>query len=149
DGISRRVLVGALRLSEMTGRSEDDLVAVIEDRIARLRSPGRNLRWEEYQQFVQHKQPFGENTEFEIRPAAAPPELASWIESVTRATRLREVRALRGFTRVSPPLAGDDDRIAKISLHRPPWLPAVENRGEGIFVQLRLDRVRSWENDKA
>ena len=68
---------------------------------------------------------------------------------MTRATRLREVRALRGFTRVFPPAAGDDERIAKISLNRPPWLPAVENRGEGIFIQLRLDRVRTWENSQA
>ena len=82
---------------------------------------------------MQHTQPFGENTEFEIRPAAAPPELASWLDSVTRATRLREVRALRGFTRVFPPAAGDEDRIAMISMNQPSWLPAVENRGEGIL----------------
>lgn len=149
DQNSRRLLVQAMRLADITGKPEDELMAAIEDRIARLRSPDRNLRWEEYLQFVQHKQPFGENTEFEIRPAPAPPELAGWLESVTRATRLREVRALRGFTRVFPPAAGDDDRIAKIALNRPPWLPAVENRGEGIFIQLRLDRVRSWENSRA
>ena len=149
DQNSRRLLVQAMRLSDITGKDEDELVFAIEDRIARLRSPDRNLRWEEYQQFVQHKQPFGENTEFEIRPAAAPPELASWLDSVTRATRLREVRALRGFTRVFPPAAGDEDRIAMISVNQPSWLPAVENRGEGIFVQLRLDQVRNWEKRKA
>jgi hypothetical protein len=146
DQISRKLLIQALRLADITRKSEDDLVAAIEDRIARLRSPDRNLRWEEYQQFVQHKQPFGENTEFEIRPEAAPPELARWLHSVTRATRLREVRALRGFTRVFPPAGADDDRIAKISLNRPQWLPAVENRGEGIFIQLRLDQLKNWEN---
>lgn len=149
DQESRRCLIKAMRLAEITGKADDELVAAIDDRIERLRSPDRNLRWEEYRQFVQHKQPFGENTEFEIRPAAAPSELASWVESVIRATRLREVRALRGFTRVFPPVGGDDERVAKISLNRPPWLPAVENRGEGIFVQLRLDRVRRWETSRA
>lgn len=149
DQSSRRLLIQAMRLAEVTGKPEDELVAAIEDRIARLRSPDRNLRWEEYQQFVQHKQPFGENTEFEIRPAVAPPELASWLESVIRATRLREVRALRGFTRVHPPAAGDDEGIAKISVNQPSWLPAVENRGEGMFIQLRLDQVRSWESRTA
>jgi hypothetical protein len=149
DQSSRKLLIQALRLADITGKPEDELLAAIEDRIARLRSPDRNLRWEEYQQFVQHKQAFGENTEFEIRPAAAPPELAQWLESVTRATRLREVRALRGFTRVFPPTAGDDDRIAKISANQMSWLPAVENRGEGIFVQLRGHQVRSWETKKA
>jgi hypothetical protein len=146
DQNARRVLIQAMRLADVTGKPEDELVAAIEDRIARLNSPDRNLRWEEYQQFVQHKQPFGENTEFEIRPAAPPPELASWLESVTRATLLREVRVLRGFTRVFPPSAGDDDRIAKISVNQLSWLPAVENRGEGIFIQLKQDKLRSWES---
>lgn len=145
DAADRKVLVQAMRLAEVTGREESDLLQVIEDRVARLRSPDRNLRWEEYQQFVQHTQPFGENTEFEIRPSPAPPELRGWVKSVTRATRLREVRALKGFTRVSPPAPGKDERSAKIWLKRPNWLPAVENRGEGVFIQLRLDRVKDWE----
>ena len=147
DAAARKVLIKAFRLAEITGRKETGLIAVIEDRVARLQSPERNLRWEEYQQFVQHRQPFGENTEFEIRPSPAPPALRGWLESVTRATRLREVRALRGFTRVFPPTHRDDDRIARISLHQPIWLPAIENRGEGIFIQLKRDRLRYWEEN--
>lgn len=149
DSSSRKLLVQALRLAEITGRSEDELLTVIEDRIVRLQSPSRNLRWEEYQQFVQHNQPFGENTEFEIRPAIVPSELGGWLERVVRATRLREIRALRGFTRVLPPTPGDEDRVAKISSQPLAWLPAVENRGEGIFVQLRIDKVREWEENSS
>lgn len=141
----RRALIKAMRLPEIVNMTPEDLLASIEDRIARLRAPDRNLRWEEYQQFVQHTRPFGENTEFEIRPSSPPPELSSWLSLVTRATRLREVRALRGFTRVFPPLSRTDNRIAEMSLNRPQWLPAVENRGEGIFLQLNLDRLRAWE----
>jgi len=142
----RRQLIKAMRLVDITGKTEDELVEIIEDRIKRLQSPDRNLRWEEYRQFVQHKEPFGENTEFEIRPMPAPPELAGLLDRVVRATRLREVRALRGFTRVSPPTPGEEDRVARIALDPPNWLPAVENRGEGIFVQLRLDRLQEWED---
>jgi len=145
DPHARRTLIEALRLPETTGIPEDELLNIIEDRITRIQRPDRNLRWEEYQQFVKHKAPFGENTEFEISPASAPPELARWIQTVVRATRLREVRALRGFTRVTPPNPGDDERMARISIHQLDWLPAIENRGEGIFVELRLDRVRDWE----
>jgi hypothetical protein len=148
DQDARRLLIQALRLAHITGTPEAELAAIIEDRIARLRSPDRNIRWEEYQQFVQHTQPFGENTEFEIRPAPAPPELSGWLQSVIRATRLREVRAIRGFTRVFPPIPGEDDRVAKISLNRTGWLPAVENRGEGIFIQLPADRLRQWERQQ-
>jgi hypothetical protein len=149
DQNAREALIRAMRLAEITGKPESELVATIEDRIARIRSPERNLRWEEYQQFVQHSRPFGENTEFEIKPAPPPPELSAWIRSVIRATRIREVRALRGFTRIIPPTPGDDARVARISLNRLPWLPAVENRGEGIFIELRPDRVREWEANAA
>jgi len=149
DQEARRLLIRALRLAEVTGKSEEALVQLIEDRIARLSAPDRNIRWEEYQQFVQHTEPFGENTEFEIRPTPAPPELAGWLQGVTRATRIREVRALRGFTRLFPPSAGNEDRIAPISANRLAWLPAVENRGEGIFIQLHLDRVHEWESRAA
>ncbi len=149
DQNARRVLIQALRLADVTGKPEAELITTIDERITRLRSPDRNIRWEEYQQFVQHTQPFGENTEFEIRPGVAPPELAGVLTAVTRATRLREVRAIRGFTRVFPPAAGDEERVARISLNRTSWLPAVENRGEGIFIQLRLDRVKQWEAQPA
>jgi len=143
DDEARRVLIKAMRLSQVTGIADEQLVGIIDDRIRRLRVPERNIRWEEYQQFVQHSTPFGENTEFEIKPSPPPPELAAWLQLVVRATRLREVRALRGFTRMYPPMSGGtDDRIADIALSRHNWLPAVENRGEGIFIQLRLEAVR-------
>lgn len=144
DADARKLLIRAMRLADIAGKPEAELATIIEDRIARLGMPDRNLRWEEYQQFVQHLNTFGENTEFEIRPAAAPPELAGWLQLITRATRLREVRAIRGFTRIFPP-SGDEARVAKISMNRQVWLPAVENRGEGVFIQLRVDEVQRWE----
>ena len=146
---ARKVLIDAMRLDQVTGIEKDELASVIEDRVLRLQSPERNLRWEEYEQFVRHTNPFGEHTEFEIRPAAAPPELRGWLEAVTRATRLREVRALKGFTRVFPPSSTEDPRVASISVEKHDWLPAVENRGEGIFIQLRSDRVGEWESREA
>jgi Domain of unknown function (DUF1998) len=63
--------------------------------------------------------------------------------------RLREVLALTGFTRfeaVTPDIQGEyetDVERAQIALE-PQWFPAVENRGEGLFVQLRADAVKSW-----
>lgn len=145
DPSARRLLIGALRLADIMDMTEDKLAEEIEGRIQRLKAPNRNMRFEEYQQFVQHSTPFGENTEFEIRPASPPAELSGWLQLVVRATRLREVRANRGFTRFYPPMPGDTERIAKISSHPLNWLPAVENRGEGIFLQLNLDRVKDWE----
>src|SRR6266446_9065385 len=71
------------------------------------------------------------------------------IQAVIQLHRLREVRALVGFTRfeaVTPDIAGEyetDVQRAQIALE-PQWFPAVENRGEGVFVQLRPGAVKSW-----
>src|SRR5207249_3268229 len=71
------------------------------------------------------------------------------IEAVIQLHRLREVLALVGFTRleaVTPDIDGEyetDVERAQIALE-PQWFPAVENRGEGIFVQLRAGAVKSW-----
>ena len=71
------------------------------------------------------------------------------IASVTQLHRLREVVALFGFTRldaVTPDIHGDfesDVMRADIALE-PQWFPAVENRGEGVFVELRAGAVADW-----
>lgn len=71
------------------------------------------------------------------------------IEAVTQLHRLREVLALVGFTRleaVTPDINGEyetDVERAQIALE-PTWFPAVENRGEGIFIQLRAQAVKNW-----
>ena len=71
------------------------------------------------------------------------------IEAVIQLHRLREVLALVGFTRfeaVTPDIDGEyetDVERAQIA-REPQWFPAVENRGEGVFVQLRPGAVKSW-----
>lgn len=71
------------------------------------------------------------------------------IEAVIQVHRLREVLALVGFTRfeaVTPDINGEyetDVERAEIALE-PKWFPAVENRGEGLFVQLSAQAVMSW-----
>jgi hypothetical protein len=71
------------------------------------------------------------------------------VASVIQLHRLREVLALVGFTRleaVTPDINGEyetDVERAQIALD-PKWFPAVENRGEGIFVQLNPASVSAW-----
>ena len=71
------------------------------------------------------------------------------IEAVIQVHRLREVLALAGFTRLEPVMPNVDGEYdgeverASITLE-PAWFPAVENRGEGILVQLRADAVAAW-----
>lgn len=71
------------------------------------------------------------------------------IEAVIQVHRLREVQALAGFTRFeaeTPDIYGEyesDVERAQLALE-PRWFPAVENRGEGIFIQLRAASVQEW-----
>jgi hypothetical protein len=76
-------------------------------------------------------------------------ELSDNIESVVQLHRLREILALVGFTRleaITPDINGEyetDIERAQIAIE-PEWFPAVENRGEGVFLQLRADAIREW-----
>jgi hypothetical protein len=68
------------------------------------------------------------------------------LEGVSRVARLREVRALQGFSRVMPVDAGTDpSRIAPLSREAKDWLPAIEVLGEGVFLRVRDDLLRAWE----
>lgn len=90
--------------------------------------------------------------DFYARALPALSSSESWtqvIERVVLVHRLREVVAQVGFTRfeaAGPDIQGELD----IAVQRAPigldalWLPAVENRGEGVFLQFRKEAVDAW-----
>ncbi len=71
------------------------------------------------------------------------------IAAVYQLHRLREVLALVGFTRFeakTPNILGEyetDVERAALAID-PTWFPAVENRGEGIFIEIRPEAIRKW-----
>jgi len=73
----------------------------------------------------------------------------SQISQVVAARRLREVRALRGFSRikdVGESFKNSTVRMVPCSLDPlVKWLPAVEIYGEGIFLSLNDEEMRKWE----
>ncbi len=71
------------------------------------------------------------------------------LEKVVLVHRLREVQALVGFTRfeaMAPSTDGElDAGVQRAALAREPgWFPAIETRGEGIFLHFRSDRIDAW-----
>lgn len=58
--------------------------------------------------------------------------------------KLREVRALKAFTRVIDPETSSEGHEADLSLTPTHWLPAMEVNGEGVFLRLDEDRVDAW-----
>ncbi|MFI1417683.1 DrmB family protein [Streptomyces sp. NPDC020731] len=69
--------------------------------------------------------------------------LARRFGRIVLADRLREVRALSGFTRVSP----DATVVPADTSRRLKWLPAVEVFGEGVFLTLDHGALKDWEED--
>ncbi|MFA5135864.1 MAG: DUF1998 domain-containing protein [Patescibacteria group bacterium] len=63
--------------------------------------------------------------------------------------KLRETRALAGFSRLLPQ-DGSDDIFKKNQLSINPlnWLPAITVKGEGIFFDFNPELINSWANQK-
>jgi hypothetical protein len=82
-------------------------------------------------------------------------EMSPWfsqrVTRVLKVHRLREVMALLGFTRLEPVVSQIDGdpldlgvKRAAIDVKEPTWLPAVENLGEGLFIQFSKPEVEAW-----
>ena len=88
--------------------------------------------------------------DFKVRAVLPPQGYEHMIKQVVLVERLREVRALIGFTRIESP--GDFTEVAEIpeehrvplSRKRPTWVPAAEVRGEGIFLEFREEALIGW-----
>ncbi|MFI7080620.1 DrmB family protein [Micromonospora sp. NPDC049903] len=80
-------------------------------------------------------------------PDGVPAQLKEIYADVIQAERLREVRALVGFTRLDAPDPMDPDLVQRAPLARArlEWVPASEVRGEGIFLRLPEDLLADWE----
>ena len=129
------------------GLSPEEVAQQIENRLTRYNDDAiLNIRQEEYRQFVLGTDTVGRDArEFEVRNVPVPDSLRPYFSRVVRIVRLREVRALKGFTRINPPGDEDGPDIAPISVGKFDWLPALEVRGEGIFLAFNQETLHSWE----
>jgi len=129
------------------GLDPDELARQIEDRLARYNGDAiLNIRQEEYRQLsLGADTASGDAREFEVRNVRTPDTLRPYFSRIVRVVRLREVRALKGFTRINPPGDEDSPDIAPIAVGDPGWLPAIEVRGEGVFLAFNQETLRQWE----
>jgi len=108
-----------------------------------------DLRWPEWAALRDPASAASDRGELFLKEGTVPSAFTDRIARVVLARKLLEVRALVGFTRVDTLGGGTDDSlrpdIAPIFKNRPDWLPAVQVRGEGIFVELNEDAVARWE----
>lgn len=140
---------------EFESWEQDDIWAAVQAHRALLESAGGgadtgavDLRTPEWQIFTSAKAP-EPSADFTLRrdPDGVPKELQGVYADVVQAERLREVRALVGFTRLDSPDPDDPDLIVTAPLSRGEsvWMPSSEVRGEGLFFRIPEELLTAWE----
>ena len=89
-----------------------------------------------------------EKSDFKLVSRGTPAGLAPIVEEVVAVERLKKVNAFIGFTRVDPEDRIGDELERRVDIWRaqaPTWVPATEDRGEGVFLQFNEDAVQKWE----
>lgn len=148
DDVTSAQIAAILKPPE--GISRDEIQVAI-DRARGAGEPGdlkteEDLRAEEYRALVHGLGDDADTSlfsaeEVDLTGTGIPQEVAR----VSAVGRLREVRALTGFSRVVPSMSGVAGRPSPlVRSGRPSWLPAVQVLGEGIFVQLDPGALDAW-----
>lgn len=157
--VSPEVLAAFRAVGNLRGFEEFDDGAVWQAIVTKRSGAGAgventDLKEPEWQVFSM-PDPSRNATDFELTPVAPPVGFEAYFEKVVRVERLREVRALVGFTRIeSPGDYADPQDIpaelrAPLSRSAPSWVPVSEVRGEGLFLHFKRDVLIDWATKNA
>lgn len=150
----RAILEGTIQGVHLPGLGTDFSVDdVIRAALARLGFEGdaaeRGLKDEEHEALMRGNSSSSDFVCVPLEATRGGKEVAqTWFDQVMLVKRLREVRVLTGFTRVLPLSPGDDRDVRVVPLvneEQKYWLPAIDVIGEGVFLELRKDRLNQWE----
>ena len=104
------------------------------------------FRFREYSAFTAPSRPEKlDRNDFDIYPSDMTEYsgfMSEYFERIVKVERLRETRAFLGFSRLVPVAAGEEK--VQINIKDKNWLPAVEVRGEGIFIEFNKEKLISW-----
>jgi len=148
--------------SDLHGFDLDDVWAVLDAVRRNETPPPPALRPAEYAyvQDVPVEKPGDSPTDeeqeahFFARRTSTKEPLPEGIDRIVLIHELREVRAQIGFTRLAPlesNLEGDATLTVRTAAlgHMTDWLPAIEDHGEGLWIQLDTKRLAAWESRPA
>jgi hypothetical protein len=145
----------------LEGISNEEVWAEIESRRGAQNAAGKSVKEAELETLIAAKDEIGNDQpdgDFFARCLPRENWDAPWMKNIERVVlvhRLREVIAQVGFTRfepASPDIEGELEvgvQRSAITRDTPTWLPAVENRGEGIFIQFNKAAVEEWASRDA
>lgn len=147
-----RTYITSSGLADGSGFSVDALVAAWAERLGKQTSAtssddAESIRRDEFAALVLGKSEQSPEQDFVAVAADAGHEGARWFDRIMRVARLREVRALQSFTRLEPPDATTKpEERAPLAVDEVDWLPAIDVRGEGLFLRLEEERLSAWES---
>src|SRR5262249_4000464 len=76
--------------------------------------------------------------------------LDQFVARVGLVRKLRETRVLTGFSRLMPKSDRGDPAVQPVAVDpNLEWLPAIEVRGEGIFVDLDRKAIERWVQNRS
>ncbi len=141
--------------SALEGLSDEEVFADLQARRGGGIKAEKSVKVAELETLIAAKEELGEDRPEGIFFARSLPRKAwdrPWMAPVERIVlvhRLREVVAEVGFTRfesAAPDIEGElDIGVKRASLAREvSWLPAFENKGEGIFIQFKRKTIQDW-----
>jgi hypothetical protein len=140
----------------LEGFTDEEVLQEIEARKGLgAEAPVKSVKQAEFEVLTTAKEEVGQDTpdgDFFARALPKPAWDQPWTDSIERVVlvhRLREVVAQLGFTRFeasTPDVEGELQMgVTSAPLARElSWLPAVENRGEGVFLQFRKPVIDAW-----
>lgn len=114
------------------------------------KAPVEDLKLPEWLAFSQPGSA-AENRDFKLKQVPPPLGFEAVMADTVLVERVREVRALLGFTRIesnadfAEATVLKDGRLTNLSRSSPKWLPASEVRGEGIFIRIQEEALLKWE----
>ncbi len=139
----------------LEGLSDDEVLAEIQARRGGSTQDSKSVKHVELETLIASREEISEDKPDGVFFARSLPRERwdqPWMQPIERVVlvhRLREVAALVGFTRFEA-LAPDAEGELEIGVRRAAlaretsWVPAVENRGEGVFLQFRPEAIQSW-----
>ncbi|MGF7122579.1 DrmB family protein [Rhodococcus sp. BE178] len=102
------------------------------------------LRRDEFSALMSGREENGIDSDFVCLPMRLDSSLPKLVTDVRKVTRLREVRALYGFSRLDGVTELGAEGLCDLSRTRQHWLPAIEVIGEGVFVALDRGELTNW-----
>lgn len=102
------------------------------------------LRRQEFGALLDGREENDLDSDFVCLPMELDDALPSLITDVRKVTRLREVRALYGFSRLDGVNELGADGLCELSQNQRHWLPAIEVIGEGVFMAFDRAAIEVW-----